>query len=131
MSGTVLTAAHGIAPACPVCGSDLAVDQRRQLLCTDRACTRPSAAAELLSEGETEHIVTLSEDGYSVKHPIRERLDDELLDCWLADQVAAHGQEWVVGIPLDREHRVEIGTPYRMWVEDGDSLDPYVEWQAL
>lgn len=71
---------------CPMCGHVLLTN--RKLVCSWVDCIRPTAAAEILGERELDHIVTFTADGWSMKHPLRERLDDALLSCevteWLA-----------------------------------------------
>lgn len=126
-----LKAAHGIAPACPMCGRGLAyAKDYGELTCVGTDCPRPTAAAELLSEGETEHLVTLSTNGYSVKHPIRERLDNQLLSCDLADYVSEHAQDLITHGDLT------VGTPYRMWLDSGSyqtdmglEYDTHLQWE--
>jgi hypothetical protein len=56
--------------------------QTEHLQCMNGECPNPSAAQQLLSDNETEHIVRFNERGFfNVKHPLRERIDGELLDC--------------------------------------------------
>jgi hypothetical protein len=62
------------------CGQTLAAFGHR-LTCVLAGCPRPTAAAELLADPETEHVVELGPDSFTVRHPIRERLDDALLRC--------------------------------------------------
>ena len=38
---------------------------------------------DLLNDPETEHIVSFTKTGFTVKHPLRERLNDALLSCAL------------------------------------------------
>lgn len=72
---------------CPMgCGPTLVADSYPPdpgslVWCSNGACPRPQAAAEILAETETEHIVRVTGEGWSCKHPLRERLDDELLHC--------------------------------------------------
>ena len=35
----------------------------------------------ILQDSQTEHEVTFTHDGFTLRHPVRERLDDELLHC--------------------------------------------------
>lgn len=49
--------------------------------CSHALCPQPSAVDLILADPETEHVVQLQDDGYSIKHPLRERLNDQLLDC--------------------------------------------------
>ena len=67
---------------CPMgCGPTLTVDPAGEARCAMTGCPRPRAAAELLDDQEAEHVVTLAADGFTLRHPLRERLDDALLDC--------------------------------------------------
>lgn len=75
---------------CPMgCGETLGyVDD--VVACLNRQCPRPSAVHEILADRETEHVVVLHESTFTVRHPLRERLDDQLVTCrlhlWLQDQ---------------------------------------------
>ncbi|WP_329214846.1 DUF6085 family protein [Streptomyces sp. NBC_01485] len=74
-----------VAGHCPMgCGETL---QRRDLdsaiVCAADACPRPDAVDTILREQETEHIVQFDEDGFTIRHPLRERLDDALMHCEL------------------------------------------------
>jgi hypothetical protein len=77
---------------CPMgCGQTLTVtyagEGRPEITCKHVLCPCPDAVARILADPETEHIVDLQPDGYSVKHPLAERLNDALLDCDLNDHV--------------------------------------------
>lgn len=54
-----------------------------RVVCDSVSCPRPSAASEVLADQETEHVVTMALDGFTLRHPLRERLDDALLSCTL------------------------------------------------
>ncbi|MFJ6730019.1 DUF6085 family protein [Streptomyces sp. NPDC091281] len=74
-----------VAGNCPMgCGETL---QRQAavgtLICTAAACPRPDAVAHILREREIEHIVQFDADGFTIRHPLRERLDDALMQCEL------------------------------------------------
>jgi hypothetical protein len=79
---------------CPMgCGATLGLDNKirhASIRCQEPTCPRPSAVDELLHEAETNHRVSLGGQTFTVKHPLRERLDNALLDCalhsWLAEQ---------------------------------------------
>lgn len=62
---------------------------RGGVTCSLIGCPRPTAVDELLADRETEHIAVLDEDGHSIQHPLRERLDGELFRCelftWLGE----------------------------------------------
>lgn len=75
---------------CPMgCGETLILDDG-YVTCSrtgPRSCPRPDAVATLLEDPETHHIVQIREDEFTVRHPLRERLDDALMDCdmqWIA-----------------------------------------------
>lgn len=110
------TSVHHMAPGCDLVGDDtraaIVADALRNLpvrgycpmgcgatlicgrpdgavLCSSTGCPRPSAAGELLDDRETEHIVELHEDDFTIRHPLRERLDDELMTCDIHAQLRA------------------------------------------
>lgn len=79
---------------CPYgCGPTL---RRREfddkVICQFMTCPRPTAVAELLADQETEHVVQFTASGFTIRHPLRERLDDALLRCQLHDSLAALGR---------------------------------------
>lgn len=63
------------------CGEQLIQGEGHQVWCCHSACPRPTAAAEILADPETGHIVTFTDDGFTIRHPLRERLDDALMTC--------------------------------------------------
>lgn len=75
---------------CPMgCGQTLMVGPvTRELFCFAVDCPRPTAAAQILADPETDHIATVTADEFTLRHPLRERLDDALLHCdvhrWLS-----------------------------------------------
>lgn len=71
-----------IAGHCPMgCGTTLFVGSGGYITCSFINCPRPDAVAVILAERETEHIVQLKRHDFSILHPLRERLDNELLRC--------------------------------------------------
>lgn len=84
---------------CPMgCGQTLQL-VGYTVTCRAGGCPRPAAAAEILAEAETEHVVELGEHQFSVLHPLRERLDTALLVCPLADWV---GRQAPADLPRGR-----------------------------
>ncbi len=72
---------------CPMgCGETLFVDANHSIVCSSHECPRPTAVHELLSE-PMEHVVRLHVGTWTVKHPLRERLDGALFDCALPEVV--------------------------------------------
>lgn len=75
---------------CPMgCGATLGVLSDRVIACTGPDCPRPLAAAQVLDDAETEHLVEFGDEAFTVRHPLRERLDDQLMDCWLHEHIAS------------------------------------------
>ena len=74
---------------CPACGRpDLAVTGAGYLVCCDQDCPRNTAAAELLMDPVVEHVIQLDRDGFTMRHPLIERLDDALLTCSIHAEIA-------------------------------------------
>lgn len=69
---------------CPMgCGRTLYRNVYGRISCAYSKCPEPLAVDTILSVAETEHIVTLTANDYTIKHPLRERLGDALLTCGL------------------------------------------------
>jgi len=71
------------------CGQTLLLDAGGHITCSRLECANPCAADEILGNAETEHVVTLRDDGFTVEHPLRERLDGALHDCRLHQDLQA------------------------------------------
>lgn len=108
---------------CPMgCGETLVVAGGGHVTCMSLRCPRPDVVSELLSDQESEHIVVFSETDFTVRHPLRERLDDALIDCELHKHIAS-----MAGPP------VKPGT-YRARYADCDAATPGVgcwTWEAV
>lgn len=72
---------------CPMgCGRTLRAEESRaenKVVCWDADCPEPLAAQRILDDGETEHVVQFTGGGFTILHPVRERLDNKLLTCEL------------------------------------------------
>lgn len=92
---------------CPACGHrSLFLGSGGYVTCSIVECKRPSAAADVLAAASPDHVVTLRHDGFSITHPLVERLDESLHDCPLDRMlVAAAGPPFVAGV------YVVAGTP--------------------
>lgn len=77
---------------CPMgCGQSLyALSSDGQIVCSDPACPDMQAVHKILDTRETEHLVKLTETGFSIVHPLKERVDGALLDCDLVGELS----EW-------------------------------------
>ncbi len=106
---------------CPMgCGETLVTLADHSIACEADNCPRPFAVAEILADNETEHIAMMYEETYSVKHPLRERLDDKLLDC-----------------DVHRAIRDEFAPPregtglYRVRVSEGEGIGYLLTYEKL
>jgi Family of unknown function (DUF6085) len=77
---------------CPMgCGSTLGVvstpTEVNRIMCTNKDCPNPWAVDQVIANPETEHIVEFEEQHFSVKHPLRERIDDKLFECTLHQDI--------------------------------------------
>lgn len=82
-----MTAVRGHCPACG--GESLFLAEGGYVTCSRLECPRPSAVAELLDDRETDHLVVLRRKDFTVRHPLRERLDDALLTCDVHERIKA------------------------------------------
>jgi hypothetical protein len=73
---------------CPMgCGETLFLGDAGYVTCSWVDCPVPDAVSTILESGEKEHLVQLMEDGFTVRHPLRERLGDGLMKCTLTEHV--------------------------------------------
>jgi Family of unknown function (DUF6085) len=112
---------------CPMgCGESLFLATSGFVECVKLDCPNPVAVSQVLQERETEHLVTFDEDGWQAKHPLRERIRDELLSCPIGDAVA---------IMLKGDPGLEVLGTYRVapspigpggwgWKQVNDGADP-------
>lgn len=69
---------------CPMgCGDTLFLGSGGYVTCGYIPCPKPTAVSDILADRESEHIVILSDGTFSIKHPLRERVDGDLFDCLL------------------------------------------------
>jgi hypothetical protein len=79
-----------VAGYCPSCGHEslfLATDGK--VVCSNFSCTGRTLVDYLLRNPETEHIVLVTDDGWTIQHPLRERPGDGLFDCALQKHLAS------------------------------------------
>ncbi len=75
---------------CPMgCGETLFLASGGYVTCGRLECPRPSAAADILGDAETRHVVRLGDEVFTVLHPLQERLDDALMDCSLHEYLVS------------------------------------------
>jgi hypothetical protein len=75
---------------CPMgCGETLFLGSGDYITCSYIDCPQPDAVSTLLDDREIQHIVDIGETTFTVRHPLRERLNDALLNCRLHNDIAA------------------------------------------
>ena len=81
---------RAVAGYCPMgCGRTLFLADGGLVVCSFISCPRRDAVAELLADRETEHIVLFEEAAFSIRHPLRERHEDEFMTCALHEYCEA------------------------------------------
>lgn len=69
---------------CPMgCGATLFAGEGGHITCSWYLCPRPTAVDDILADREIRHIVDLGDETFTIRHPLRERLDDAMLTCSL------------------------------------------------
>ena len=102
-----------VAGYCPHgCGHTLFVGSGGHITCSWALCPNPSAVDELLADRETDHIVELGEYGYNVKHPLRERIGDQLLDCTVGEWIGAQAP---ADLPVPGRYRAREPVGDTVW----------------
>lgn len=80
---------RAVAGYCPMgCGRTLIAGASGRVTCSSPRCLNPEAVHNLLAEKETEHVVVLRPTDFTVQHPLRERLDGQLLRCSVYARIA-------------------------------------------
>lgn len=69
---------------CPMgCGETLFLGHHGHVTCGFLDCPRPSAINEIITNPETHHVVAITDGGFTIKHPLAERIEDDLFRCKL------------------------------------------------
>lgn len=79
---------------CPMgCGQTLFMGTGGHITCRRIDCSNPSAIDQILGDPETEHLVDFTAAGFSILHPLRERIEHpaqaDLWDCALHQYIQA------------------------------------------
>jgi hypothetical protein len=72
------------------CGETLELHDGR-VMCIMVGCLDYLAVDRILADPETEHVVEVDETGFSVQHPLRERVGGMLFQCDLHSRLKALG----------------------------------------
>lgn len=77
---------------CPMgCGATLILGAGGHVTCGYLPCPDPAALNRILSQPETEHIVIVRDEDFTIRHPLRERVDEQLERCTLHRYAARQG----------------------------------------
>lgn len=103
-----------IAGFCPMgCGESLFVGAEGHVTCGHLSCPNPTAVDDILNDSEIHHIIELLPKTFNVRHPLRERLNNELLECNIGDWLVEEGgPPYAVG----RYQVIWDGTGYGHWI---------------
>jgi hypothetical protein len=78
---------------CPMgCGQHLHLMPGGMVKCLAPECPDPGSVTKLLSDPETEHVADFTDDGWTLKHPLHERLDDGLFACGAGSALACFAE---------------------------------------
>jgi Family of unknown function (DUF6085) len=79
---------------CPMgCGNTLHVMASGMIRCLLKKCPDPMAAEKILSQPEPHlDVVQIDADGFSILHPLRERVNGALFDCPVNRALLAMGE---------------------------------------
>jgi hypothetical protein len=83
---TKVKVAVDVAGFCPMgCGRTLFLGDGGHVTCSRIECSNPTAVTDLLHDAETEHVVEFTSTRFTIRHPLRERLNEglDLWDCQL------------------------------------------------
>ena len=79
-----------VAGYCPMgCGETLFLGDGGHVTCSLLACPNPTVVDAVLTDPETEHVVRIGDNTFTIMHPLRERVKGELYDCPLHTFMAA------------------------------------------
>jgi hypothetical protein len=74
---------------CPMgCGQTLFLGSGGYVTCSYLQCPKPDAVSVILADIYTDHVVEFGDTEFTVKHPLKERLNDALFTCELHTYIA-------------------------------------------
>jgi hypothetical protein len=78
---------------CPMgCGNTLHVMASGGIQCLLKGCPDPHSVQKILGQPESHlDVVQIDEDGFSILHPLRERIEGNLFDCPVNRDILARG----------------------------------------
>lgn len=113
-----------VAGFCPMgCGPEtlILVPPNGVIMCIKKGCPGPHAVAQILADQESEHVVSFRAREFAIRHPLRERLGDALLDCGLLELIQN----------TDRQDLPYGGGRWRAFWRPSDGNRGTVTWEKL
>lgn len=111
---------------CPMgCGQTLFLGEGGYVTCSMLSCPNPTSVSDLLDDLQTEHVMTVTREGFTLRHPLRERIGRKLEECEMLDLIhqtpigqweATTGISWTDIIP---GATFTVDADLRMWRLDG------------
>lgn len=82
-----------VAGYCPACGQAKLLLHKvsGEVRCSNEECSRRDAVFQLLQDHEIEHVVRVDGDGFTIRHPLRERIDGDLFGCGMLKELHFEG----------------------------------------
>lgn len=73
---------------CPMgCGETLFLAAGGHVTCSMIGCPNPTAVDDLLGDPMTNHVMTVTKEGFTLRHPLRERVGGQLENCETFDRI--------------------------------------------
>lgn len=101
---------------CPACGSDNSLFRGFQgrISCSSADCPNPGAVHNLLNDPHIlDHLVSVTDHGWTLRHPLIERIGDALFACDLSGHLTGQREANVDTTP--GVYRLEISAKGRVW----------------
>lgn len=100
---------------CPACGErSLFRGFQGRISCSTDDCPAPAAVHNLLNDPNlTAHTVCITENGWTIRHPLAERIGDALFTCDLAGHL--NGQRQANSDLAPGVYRLDISPRGKVW----------------
>lgn len=119
---------HPVDGYCPACGAEALYLWMGIPTCFQKGCPSPKMVGDLLADNEIHHVVRFDKSGYfNVKHPLRERVNNELLDCSIHSVINDLCEG--VGMPGEGSWRLIGHGP--VYIPGGPDQEGDWEWEEM
>jgi hypothetical protein len=72
------------------CGETLEVVSAGRIMCQEPTCPRPYAVRDLLKDNRVGHVAEFAADGFTLHHPMHERVSDQFQNCSVIRELRSH-----------------------------------------